>query len=125
MIYGIGTDICQCSRLEKWIKDPRIIDRFFNPEEKLEGVESSQKLCEHYASRFAAKEAFVKALGTGFTNFELKDIFITKDSLGKPIMNIENKAKEYLDKIGKCNILVTLSHEKEYAITSVIIEKLD
>lgn len=125
MIYGVGTDIAKCSRFVSFVNNPTMIKRFFNSAEIIPGDYSEQKQCEHYASRFAAKEAFVKALGTGFGDIELKDIFITKDSLGKPIINVENNAKKHIDEIGKCNIQVSISHEKEYAIAFVTIEKLD
>ena len=74
MIYGIGTDIVETSRFEKWIGNSSMLQRFFNSKEIISDL-SEEQLKEHYASRFAAKEAFVKALGTGFSDFELKDIY--------------------------------------------------
>lgn len=123
MIFGIGTDIVQISRLNSWIENQKLINRFFNEKEILND-KTKQYLLEHYASRFAAKEAFVKAMGTGFLNFEMKDIFVTNDDLGKPILNIEKSALEFLKK--RCenfNIHLSLSHEKDYAIAFVIIEE--
>jgi len=122
MIYGIGTDITEVKRFQKWVKDSDIINRFFNKEE-MSSAKSESSKCEHYAARFAAKEAFSKALGTGIA-FDLKDVFIKKNSEGKPFLQIENSAKKLLDeRCGKCNVHVSLSHEKEYAIAYVIIEK--
>lgn len=123
MICGIGTDIAKVSRFEKWIKNPEMIDRFFNPKEKMEsGCESA--ICQHYAARFAAKEAFSKALGTGLVGFDLQDVYIVHDENGKPLLKIENKAEEIVNKMfGNCIIHVSLSHEKEYAVAFVIIEK--
>ena len=71
MIFGIGTDIAKVSRFEKWVRSPEMIQRFFNECEIVHVEEDFvekrlQFLCEHYAARFAAKEAFAKALGTGF-----------------------------------------------------------
>ena len=68
MISGIGCDIAKVSRFEKWVKNNEMIQRFFNPcEIALVSEEEKEKrlhfLCEHYAARFAAKEAFAKALG--------------------------------------------------------------
>lgn len=123
MIFGIGTDIVQNSRLNSWIENQKLINRFFNEKEILND-KTKQYLLEHYASRFAAKEAFVKAMGSGFLNFEMKDIFVTNDDLGKPILNIEKSALEFLKK--RCenfNIHLSLSHEKDYAIAFVIIEE--
>lgn len=123
MIFGIGTDIVKISRLNSWIENQNLINRFFN-EKEIVIEKSKQYLLEHYASRFAAKEAFVKAMGTGFLNFEMKDIFVTNNDLGKPILNVEKSALEFLKK--RCenfNIHLSLSHEKEYAIAFVIIEE--
>lgn len=123
MIFGIGTDIVKISRLNSWIENQNLINRFFN-EKEIVTEKSKQYLLEHYASRFAAKEAFVKAMGTGFLNFEMKDIFVTNNELGKPILNVEKSALEFLKK--RCenfNIHLSLSHEKEYAIAFVIIEE--
>ena len=122
MILGIGTDITEVSRFEKWVKNPEMIDRFFNPNEK-NNAKSLNSSCEHYAARFAAKEAFGKALGTGLAGFELKDVYIKNDSLGKPELTVENSAAELLKKrCGNANILVSLSHEKKYAVAFVVIE---
>lgn len=122
MIYGIGTDIAKVSRFEKWVKNEEIINRFFNPLEIMQNGNLNAR-CEHYAVRFAAKEAFSKALGTGITGFKLTDVFITNDENGKPVINVQNEAKKMLEKrCGKCNVLVSLSHEKEFATAFVVIE---
>ena len=122
MIYGIGTDITKVSRFEKWVKNEEFIKRFFNPQEIMKNGSLNAK-CEHYAASFAAKEAFSKALGTGITGFNLKDVFITNDQDGKPTLNIQNNAKNILEnRCGACKVLVSLSHEKEFAIAFVIIE---
>ena len=84
-----------------------------------------QRNCEYYAVRFAAKESFSKALGTGLKGFELTDIYIEKDADGKPVMRvIGNSAVELEKNCGKdAKIHVSLSHEKEYAVAYVIIER--
>ena len=116
MIAGIGTDIADVRRFEKWVKDPSILERFFA------GSESAR--CQHYAVRFAAKEAFSKALGTGITGFGLKDVYIINDSEGKPLLNIEGKALSVMKEwFGDCKAFVSLSHEKDYAIAFVVLEK--
>lgn len=133
MICGIGTDIAEVKRFSKFLSDDRMIKRFFSPEEYegclIENEQISdgkkQHCCEHLAVRFAAKEAFVKALGTGFTDFSLKEIYITNQENGKPILNVTGKADEKLKELygSECRIHVSLSHEKEYAVAFVIIEK--
>lgn len=122
MIFGIGTDIVQVSRMNKWGENHEMIERFFNPAEIMEKGSDSAKN-QHYAARFAAKEAFSKALGTGITGFSLQDVYITNDKSGKPILNVKDSAADVLkEKCGECKIHVSLSHEKEYATAFVIIE---
>lgn len=122
MIIGIGVDITKVSRFEKWVKESHMISRFFNERERNDSS-SIQSACEHYAARFAAKEAFGKALGSGIIGFDLKDIYIQNEASGKPCLFVEGKALELLK--SKCEnpiIHVSLSHEKEYATAFVVIE---
>ncbi|MBQ1175718.1 MAG: holo-ACP synthase [Spirochaetia bacterium] len=122
MIIGIGVDISKVSRFEKWVKDEKMIPRFFNAAE-INNCRSIQSACEHYAARFAAKEAFGKALGVGLAGYDMKDIYIVNDEKGRPELKVENKAKDLLE--SKCEnpiIHVSLSHEKEYATAFVVIE---
>ncbi len=130
MIFGVGTDIAKVSRFEKWVRRPEMISRFFNaceiPGEGRKAVSERQIhfLCEHYAARFAAKEAFAKALGTGFVGLELSDFGITKDDNGKPSFFFGEKTLSQIEK--KCGkgwkVSVSISHEKEYAVSFVVIE---
>lgn len=123
MIFGIGTDVTDVKRFKKWVETEGYCERFFNPAE-LKKTGSVQHLCEHYSVRFAAKEAFSKALGTGLS-FDLKDVYITNDESGKPSLNVTGKAKELLQqKAGNCNLFVSLSHEKEVSVAFVIIESI-
>jgi len=123
MIAGIGTDIADVRRFEKWVKNPEMIERFFNEKER-SSAKSVSSQCQHYAARFAAKEAFSKALGTGISGFGLKEVYITNDTEGKPLLNIEGAALELMkERLGNCNAFVSLSHEKDYAVAFVILEK--
>lgn len=134
MIIGIGCDITKNSRFEKWIEN-NYIERFFNEKEisnkkNPESLTERQKshLTQHYGARFCAKEAFAKALGTGFTDFELKEIWIENDEYGKPILKVEGKALKLLEKtagtvIDNINLNVSLSHENEYSMAVVLIER--
>lgn len=124
MIGGIGTDITEVKRFEKWVKNPEMLQRFFN-EKEMSSAKSDSAKCQHYAARFAAKEAFSKALGTGITGFNLKDVYITNNSEGAPLLNIEGAAFSLMkERLGNCKAFVSLSHEKEYAIAYVILEKV-
>ncbi|MCR5218114.1 holo-ACP synthase [Treponema sp.] len=128
MIFGIGTDIVETCRLEKWIKNS-LIQRFYNPKEIafLKENSSIQRQCEYFASRFAAKEAFSKALGTGLCGFDLKDVYTVIDEAGKPALSLEGRALQKVkEQCGKDYVIhLSLTHEKEYALAFVVIEKLD
>ncbi len=124
MLFGIGCDIIKVSRFEKWIKNPDIIKRFYNQNELAPFSWSVQKQCEHYAVRFAAKEAFAKALGCGLI-FPLRNVWVLNKDSGKPILCIADRAKQEMEQRCGQNVIVhlTLSHEKEYAIAYVAIER--
>ena len=123
MIGGIGTDITEVKRFEKWVKNPQMLERFFN-EKEMSTAKSDSAKCQHYAVRFAAKEAFSKALGTGITGFNLKEVYITNNSEGAPLLNIEGAALSLMkERLGECKAYVSLSHEKEYAIAFVVLER--
>lgn len=124
MIYGIGSDIAKVSRFESWIENPKILKRFFHPDEILKPG-ATRLSATHIAGCFAAKEAFSKALGTGLKGFSLNELFVQNDSEGKPILSCEGKAKALLEeRVGDCKIHLTISHEKEYAIAFILIEKI-
>ena len=123
MIYGIGTDIAKVSRFEKWANNTALITRFFNEAEQWHGKPGVQGACEHYAARFAAKEAFAKALGTGFKDFSLKEICVKNSTTGKPELFVYGNALEAKNRNGADKIHLSLSHESEYTIAMVILEK--
>lgn len=126
MIFGIGCDIAQISRFGRWLDRPGMISRFFNERELFPREDAARgRMLEWYAARFAAKEAFSKALGTGFSGFKLADIYIEKNCDGQPFLRVTGGAREKLESLcGRdAGIHVSLSHEKEYAVAFVIIEK--
>jgi holo-[acyl-carrier protein] synthase len=123
MICGIGVDMTTVERFTSWIEKPAMLDRFFNSKEKCSNPNIAfQK--EHYAVRFAAKEAFGKALGTGITGFNLNDVYVENNSLGKPELKVTGSAEKKLKEIyGDCKLFVSLSHERNNGIAVVVIEK--
>lgn len=134
MIYGLGCDIVQISR---FAKGENFLHRFMikyltlneiNEIAKKRSNKNLEELKITIASRFAAKEAAVKALGTGFQNgITLKDIEITHDVLGKPIITLYGKALAYAYQIangGDFKMHITLSNEKAYANAVVVLEIL-
>jgi holo-[acyl-carrier protein] synthase len=99
-------------------------DRFFHPDE-LQTIRSRKGLSfyQSLAARFAAKEAFGKALGSGLKGLSLKDLEVTQDENGKPCLHIHGSAVEVLRRIGLCSVHLSLSHEDGFAMAMVIIEK--
>ena len=124
-IIGIGVDIIDNNRIKKSIKNQNFIKRVFTTKE-INTSKSMKNKINFYAKRFAAKEAFAKALGTGFRkNLNFKDIEILNDNLGKPYYNINNKIKKILKKISNSkslDLFLSLSDEKSYSIAFATIQ---
>ena len=120
---GIGIDICNVKRFERLTENNTFINRIFTENEIIYCNSRKRKKNEAFAVRFAAKEAFSKAIGTGFRKgVSLKEIEIKKDELGKPSIILYGNTKDFFDnKIGG-TIYLSLSHEKEIAVAVVIIE---
>ena len=114
MIFGIGTDITEISRIKRLAEDTKFLKRYFTEQE----ISYIGDKYHSAAAMYAAKEAYSKALGTGVRGFCLKDIEIFHDELGKPYIKAYNNA--YID---NCDIFLSLSHCNEYAVAYVIIEK--
>lgn len=127
-ILGTGIDIVENYRLKKLLlkKKSNFKNKIFTNNE-IAYCEKKSNITNCYSKRFAAKEAFVKALGTGFrNNINFKDIEVVKNHYGKPYLLINkkviNKIKT-LFKVKKFNVLLSISDETKYAIASVIISK--
>ena len=119
-IYGIGTDIIEISRIEKAINRTKIFNKKVYSEKEIEHIEKKKNFYASYAGRFAAKEAFSKALGTGVRGFLLKDVEILNDELGKPVVYLYNEIKKLAEGL---KIQISISHSKEYAVSTVILYK--
>ena len=127
-ILGTGIDIVENYRLKKLLlkKKSNFKNKIFTNNE-IAYCEKKSNITNCYSKRFAAKEAFVKALGTGFRkNINFKDIEILNNGYGKPCLSINkkliNKIKN-LFKVKKFNISLSISDEKKYSIACVIISK--
>jgi holo-[acyl-carrier protein] synthase len=122
-IYGIGTDIISVSRINESLKNKNLLNRLFSKEEISRcGKLIQSKNC--YAKRFAAKEAFAKALGTGITNgINFNEIIVMNEKSGKPFIKITGKTKQIIKKKlnNKAKFFLSLSDEKNYAIAFVTI----
>ena len=123
MIKGTGADIIAIDRIKKAIgADSKFSEKIFSPEE-VEYCSSKLKKEIHFAGRFAAKEAFFKALGTGWRDgMKWTEINVVNDDLGKPEIRISGKTREVFMEKGMSIISLSISHTKEFAVAFVIIE---
>ncbi len=122
MIKGIGIDIVNVGRMEHWPRVEGMISRFFNPSEIRSAEERGKTFVLSLAARFAAKEAFGKALGTGLTGLRLTDIEVINNRNGKPDIVLHGTALDAFNAQGGGSIHLSLTHEKEAAVAVVIIE---
>ena len=125
-ILGIGVDIIDNKRIRKSITNKAFIKRIFTSKEILNSRSQKNKT-NYFAKRFAAKESFVKALGTGFReNLNFKYIEILNNKLGKPyFLNNKKIDKIIFDrfKVKSSNFFLSISDEKDYSIAFTIIQK--
>jgi len=124
MIYGIGVDIVKIERferaLERW--GDRLRERVFTPQELLV-CHNKAHPGRHLALRFAAKEAFLKALGIGmFQGVAWNEIEIINNPLGRPYMKVRGAAERICREKGIHEIFVSISHEQEYGVAHVLLE---
>lgn len=126
MIAGLGIDIVEVERIaEKIEKNNGFRELVFSAKE-INYCESKTHKHEHYAARFAAKEAFFKALGSGWLNgTAFNEVEIVNNEQGKPEIILLGLTYDTITAIGNFNIIVSLSHIKSTATAVVILEKRD
>jgi len=125
MIFGIGTDLVEVARVaEKLEKKSGFKELVFCPSE-ITYCEARTFKYEHYAARFAAKESFFKAIGTGWRNgTAFNEIEIYNDAQGKPEIRFIGNTKKTIEALMLGKIFVSMSHSKTMASAIVIIENL-
>jgi holo-[acyl-carrier protein] synthase len=124
MIVGTGIDIAEVPRIEASIArfGDRFLHRIFTADE-IRYCESKANRVERYAARFAAKEAAMKAIGTGWNlGVTWRDVEVCRAPGGRPTISFHGKAAEFAAKLGATHIALSLSHTQEYAIAQVILE---
>ena len=125
-ILGIGTDIVEVLRIKNSMKNKSFVKRIFTQSEIFNSKKINSK-ANFFSKRFAAKEALMKAIGTGFRKgIAFKDIYIVNDKFGKPIIKYNIKVKKIIIskfKIKSFNLFLSLSDEKNYSIAFVIIQQ--
>ena len=124
MIVGTGVDIAEIARFERFVAENNLplLQRLFTVREQ-EYCRARRLAGQHYALRFAAKEAFLKALGTGLRDgINWLDIEVVNDELGKPRLELAGKAAEYFVRAGGERCHLSLSHDAGCAVAMVILE---
>ena len=122
MIVGIGCDIIEIERIARAIKSESFIRRVFTAEEAAYCQRRGQQAAASFAARFAAKEAVLKALGTGLREGSLQEIAVDNDGLGKPLVQLSGHFAMLAKQLGVKNIQISLSHSRELATAYVIME---
>jgi holo-[acyl-carrier protein] synthase len=110
--------------MERWRRIPGLLERYFHPEELAAALSRGSGADLSLAARFAAKEAFGKALGTGLAGIVLKDLMVINQHNGRPEIRVFGTARLALEKSGADRIHVSLTHERENAIAMVVLESL-
>ncbi len=124
MIVGTGVDLCEVHRIREAIErhGRRIIERIYT-EREIAYAESKANKFERYAARFAAKEAGMKALGTGWRGgIAWRDFEVTNLKSGRPTLALHGKAAEIAEKLGVKNIALSMTHTSVQAMAQVILE---
>ncbi len=119
-LLGVGVDIVEAARFKDWPGKPGMIARFFAPEEA--AALPLNRPEDYLAARFAAKEAFGKALGTGLAGFSLREVRLERAEGGKPEFRLTGKALEAFERAGGKRIHASLSHDAGVAAAFVVIE---
>ena len=124
-ILGIGVDIIDNKRIKNSIKNTKFINRIYGNKELKQSI-LSKNMINYFSKRFAAKEAFAKALGTGFRmNLNFKDIEIINDNMGKPYYVKNKKITKMIKKnfnVKNFNFFLSISDEKNYSTAFTIIQ---
>ncbi len=124
MIKGIGIDLIEIDRIKKSIQryGDRFTNRIYTLSERTYCEESNNPF-QHYAVRFAGKEAFLKALGTGQRQDILwKDIEFVNDDLGRPEVHCHGRLAKRIEQLGLAHIHISFSHSRIYAIAMAVLE---
>ena len=123
-LFGVGTDIIRVNRLKKSLKKKLFLSRIFNEEEIIK-CKRTKKNLNCFAKRFAAKEAFSKALGTGISKgINFNEIIVLNEKSGKPYIKLINKTKKIVERKLKKKIYkisLSIADEKDYEVAFVTI----
>jgi len=124
LIAGIGVDMVDARRMDRWRGVPGLLERYFHPEELAAAMARGRGASLSLAARFAAKEAFGKAIGTGLAGIVLKDIMVRSNDKGRPEIRVSGTARAALDESGADRAHLSITHERDHAVAMVVLESL-
>ena len=126
MIVGIGIDIIEVARIREVLqRTPRFRERVFTPAERTYCDSRGAVAAQHYAARFAAKEAALKALQTGWSDgIAWQDIEISAKQSGAPVISFHGRARELYEQSGATAVHISIAHTTEHAVAQVVLEKI-
>lgn len=124
MIIGLGIDLVELSRVARAHErfGLSFAQKILHPDE-LAALPGGAQAVPYLGARFAAREAAVKALGTGFRGVWFQDFCVRKNELGRPILELYGPAREALERLGATNVHLSLTHGRDTAAAVVILEK--
>ncbi len=122
-MIGLGIDLCDIERMETiLIKTPSFLSRYFTADEQAYLSTKHKMTASSMAGMFAAKEAFLKALGVGLGSVSLSDIGVTHDASGAPLYALTESAKDAMDAKSAKHAFLSITHEKGMAAAVCILE---
>lgn len=125
MIIGIGVDLLRVERMDRWVSQPGLLERFFHPEELADARKRGAGMAHSLAVRYSAKEALGKAIGTGLSGLALRDVQVVNNREGKPEIILHGSALALFDRLGGSRVHLSLSHELDNAVAMVVVEGSD
>ena len=123
MVIGVGIDLCGVHRMEEMLEDGRFAERYYSEEERCYIKGRGRMAASSMAGMFAAKEALVKALGTGFTDTRLSDIRVLHDPSGAPYFSLTGSIAEHVSQKNITDLRLSVTHEGDMAAAVVIAER--
>ncbi len=119
MIVGSGVDLIEIGRIAAAAQNPRFRERVYTPGELADSKGAAHRL----AGFFAAKEALLKAMGTGLSSFSWREMEVGHNELGAPRFTVNGKVRDFLAAKRVTRIHLSISHSREYAVAQVILEE--
>ena len=124
MLHGVGTDLTELPRMARALQNARLQSKLFTAAE-LSLYKSRGFAVSVLAGNFAAKEAVVKAMGTGFAGFWPNEVEILRGSKGEPYVTLHGKARTLADKHGIAHFHISITNTAEYAMAFAVAERAD